>query len=157
MGAGIAAVTAESELRVRLKDVTAEAVAEGLATVRKSIVERAGKRRLRDIRSSKSPTASKERSTYSGFRSSDLVIEAVFEDVSSSTRHSGDRGRDRRDTILASNTSTIPIATLAESAPSRGELIGLHFFSPVEKMPLGRDHHDRLTGALCRGDLPRLR
>src|SRR5262249_37735387 len=81
MGAGIAAVTAENEMRVRLKDVSAEAVARGLASVRKSIRERGQKRRLRDNQIVQITDRVEGTVDYTGFRNADLVIEAVFEDV----------------------------------------------------------------------------
>ncbi len=66
-----------------------------------------------------------------------MVVEAVFEDVS--LKHTVIRDVEAKigaGTVLGSNTSTIPIATLAEAASRPENVIGLHFFSPVEKMPL---------------------
>src|SRR6266542_1312972 len=74
---------------------------------------------------------------YSGFANVDLVIEAVFEDPS--VKHQVIREIEevvRPDTIIASNTSTIPIATIAEAASKPWRVLGMHFFSPVHKMPL---------------------
>jgi 3-hydroxyacyl-CoA dehydrogenase / enoyl-CoA hydratase / 3-hydroxybutyryl-CoA epimerase len=137
MGAGIATVSAEKEIQVRLKDVKPEAAAKGLQTAHRSLVERARKRR----RPRYETTALTDRVTasteYTGVGNADLVIEAVFEDVELKHRvireieaHAGER------TILGTNTSTIPIARLAEASVRPENVIGLHFFSPVEKMPL---------------------
>ncbi|HET7274817.1 MAG TPA: enoyl-CoA hydratase-related protein, partial [Longimicrobiaceae bacterium] len=114
MGAAIAAVSAEKGIRVRLKDVTPEAVAKGLGTARASLVKRARKRKRPEHEITQLTDRVEATSEYTGFRSTDLVIEAVFEDVDLKHRvikeieaASGDM------TVLGSNTSTIPIARLA--------------------------------------------
>jgi 3-hydroxyacyl-CoA dehydrogenase/enoyl-CoA hydratase/3-hydroxybutyryl-CoA epimerase len=74
---------------------------------------------------------------YSGFRSVDLVIEAVFEDLDVKQAVLREtEAATRRDTIFASNTSTIPIAKIAAASSRPDHVIGMHFFSPVPKMPL---------------------
>ncbi|HUE97268.1 MAG TPA: 3-hydroxyacyl-CoA dehydrogenase NAD-binding domain-containing protein, partial [Longimicrobiaceae bacterium] len=137
MGAGIAIVTAENEMRVRLKDVDPEAVARGLSTVRSGIRDRSLKRRRPEHEIAGILDRVEGTAEYTGFRSTDLVIEAVFEDVDLKHRVIREiEGATEDETILASNTSTIPISQLAEAASRPTQLIGLHFFSPVEKMPL---------------------
>ena len=73
-------------------------------------------------------------------QSAELVIEAVFEDEQSSASCSRElaRGRARSDAVLASNTSSISITRLATAVPQerRGQVVGMHFFSPVPVMPL---------------------
>ena len=74
---------------------------------------------------------------YSGFGRVDLVIEAVFEDLA--LKHRVLREVEpllRDDAIFASNTSTIPISRIAEAASRPDRVLGMHFFSPVHKMPL---------------------
>ena len=74
---------------------------------------------------------------YSGFGSADLVIEAGFEDLA--VKHAVVREVEAvipEYAIVASNTSTIPIARIAEASRRPERLIGMHFFSPVAKMPL---------------------
>jgi 3-hydroxyacyl-CoA dehydrogenase/enoyl-CoA hydratase/3-hydroxybutyryl-CoA epimerase len=74
---------------------------------------------------------------YSGFHDVDLVIEAVFEDLELKRQMVGEiEEHCREDTIFASNTSSIPLAGIAAGATNPGLLIGMHYFSPVEKMPL---------------------
>lgn len=137
MGAAIATVAAENGMRVRLKDVSPEAAAKGLKTATRSIEKRARRRR----RSPHEVTTILDRleatSEYRGFGSTDLVVEAVFEEIE--LKHSVIRDIEAAtgaESVLGSNTSTIPIGTLAEGAGRPERLIGLHFFSPVEKMPL---------------------
>jgi 3-hydroxyacyl-CoA dehydrogenase/enoyl-CoA hydratase/3-hydroxybutyryl-CoA epimerase len=161
MGAGIAAVTAESGMRVRLKDTTAEAVARGLQTTRKSIVERAQRRRLREHDQTQILDRLEATHEYTGFGGVDLVIEAVFEKLE--VKHQVIREIEaavRPDAIVASNTSTIPITRLAEASERPERLIGLHFFSPVEKMPLVEiivtDATDPAVAASCHGYAKRI-
>src|SRR5262249_48841265 len=76
-------------------------------------------------------------SDYSGFGRVDLVIEAVYEDLALKRTVLGDiEAVTRPDTIFASNTSTIPIREIAAEARNPERVLGMHFFSPVEKMPL---------------------
>jgi 3-hydroxyacyl-CoA dehydrogenase/enoyl-CoA hydratase/3-hydroxybutyryl-CoA epimerase len=73
---------------------------------------------------------------WSGFRRADLVIEAVFEDLALKQRVLGEAGEVAPDAVLATNTSTIPIARIGEGLEEPERLVGMHFFSPVHKMPL---------------------
>jgi 3-hydroxyacyl-CoA dehydrogenase / enoyl-CoA hydratase / 3-hydroxybutyryl-CoA epimerase len=73
----------------------------------------------------------------SGFGRADVVIEAVFEDLALKRRLLAEvEGVTPDDCIFASNTSSIPITQLAEGSKRPGNVIGMHYFSPVEKMPL---------------------
>jgi 3-hydroxyacyl-CoA dehydrogenase / enoyl-CoA hydratase / 3-hydroxybutyryl-CoA epimerase len=137
MGAGIAAVSAEAGLRVRLKDVTPEAAARGLRTARATLEKRAKRKKLRRHEVTKLTDRVQPTTAYAGFHTADVVVEAVFEDVELKhrvIREIEEHGAD--DLVLGSNTSTIPIARLAEAASRPEQVIGLHFFSPVDKMPL---------------------
>jgi 3-hydroxyacyl-CoA dehydrogenase/enoyl-CoA hydratase/3-hydroxybutyryl-CoA epimerase len=137
MGAGIAVVAAESGERVRLKDVTAEAAAKGLDTALSSLRERAARRHRKPFEITALADRVEAGLTYDGFSSTDLVVEAVFEDVP--LKHRVLREIEEAsgpDTVLGTNTSTIPIHILAEGVEHPERIIGLHFFSPVEKMPL---------------------
>ena len=137
MGAGIAAVSAEAGLRVRLKDVTPQAAAKGLRTARDTLIKRARRRKARRFEVTKLVDRVQPTTEYSGFRASDLVVEAVFEDVA--LKHSVIKEIEAHAAdglVLGSNTSTIPIARLAEASSRPDQVIGLHFFSPVDRMPL---------------------
>ncbi|HEX8675364.1 MAG TPA: fatty acid oxidation complex subunit alpha FadJ [Longimicrobium sp.] len=137
MGAGIAAASAESGITVRLKDVKPEAAARGLKTARDTLIKRAKRKKARGFEITALTDRVEATTEYTGFHSADVIVEAVFEDVS--LKHTVIRDIEAKigaETVLGSNTSTIPIATLAEAASRPEHVIGLHFFSPVEKMPL---------------------
>jgi 3-hydroxyacyl-CoA dehydrogenase/enoyl-CoA hydratase/3-hydroxybutyryl-CoA epimerase len=137
MGAGIAAASAESGIRVRLKDVKHEAAARGLKTARQSLKKRAERKRMKKFEITKLLDRVQPTTEYTGFAASDLIVEAVFEDLELKHRVIREiEAATREGIVLGSNTSTIPIARLAEAASRPDHVIGLHFFSPVEKMPL---------------------
>lgn len=137
MGAGIAAASAESGIRVRLKDVKLESAAKGLKTARQSLKKRAERKRMKKYEVTKLLDRVQPTTEYTGFGASDLIVEAVFEDLELKHRVIREiEAATREGIVLGSNTSTIPIARLAEAASRPDHVIGLHFFSPVEKMPL---------------------
>jgi 3-hydroxyacyl-CoA dehydrogenase/enoyl-CoA hydratase/3-hydroxybutyryl-CoA epimerase len=75
--------------------------------------------------------------TWEGFGGADIVIEAVFEDLELKRQIVKDvEAAVREDTIFASNTSTLPITEIAKASVRPENLVGMHYFSPVEKMPL---------------------
>ncbi|HET7233385.1 MAG TPA: 3-hydroxyacyl-CoA dehydrogenase NAD-binding domain-containing protein [Longimicrobium sp.] len=137
MGAGIAVVSAESGIGVRLKDVKPEAAAKGLKTARDTLVKRARRKKLKPYQITALTDRVEPTTEYTGFHAADVIVEAVFEDLS--IKHAVLKEIEAHigpDTVLGSNTSTIPIAQLAEAASRPENVIGLHFFSPVDKMPL---------------------
>ncbi|HEX2205842.1 MAG TPA: 3-hydroxyacyl-CoA dehydrogenase NAD-binding domain-containing protein [Longimicrobium sp.] len=137
MGAGIAAVSAESGIQVRLKDVEPEAAARGLKTARDTLVKRAKRKKLKPFEITRITDRVAPTTAYTGFHTADVVVEAVFEEISLKHRVIAEiEAAAGEETVLGSNTSTIPIAKLAEASARPQNVIGLHFFSPVDKMPL---------------------
>jgi 3-hydroxyacyl-CoA dehydrogenase/enoyl-CoA hydratase/3-hydroxybutyryl-CoA epimerase len=137
MGAGIASVAVQQGTMVRLKDTDHARVGKGLAAVREVLQEQAKKRRITRLQMDDMMVLAGGAVDYSGFRSVDLVIEAVFEDLA--LKHRVIREVEPQlndDAIYASNTSTIPIARIAEASVRPERVLGMHFFSPVHKMPL---------------------
>jgi 3-hydroxyacyl-CoA dehydrogenase / enoyl-CoA hydratase / 3-hydroxybutyryl-CoA epimerase len=138
MGSGIALVSASNAGHtVRLKDRDARGLGYGHAYLQKFY----DKRVRRGAITAADAAAERARVTltddYSGFGQLDIVVEAVFEDLALKQRMLRDvEAHARSDTIFASNTSSIPIADIARAAKRPQNVIGLHYFSPVEKMPL---------------------
>jgi 3-hydroxyacyl-CoA dehydrogenase/enoyl-CoA hydratase/3-hydroxybutyryl-CoA epimerase len=138
MGGGIAYVTSSSQgVPVRIKDKDDAGAGRALKHVHGLFDERVKRRSItpkeRDARMAL-VTATTD---YSGFRSCDLVIEAVFEDLALKHRVLKDvEALGRSDQIFASNTSSIPITRIAEASAHPETVIGMHYFSPVNKMPL---------------------
>ncbi|NUS16707.1 MAG: 3-hydroxyacyl-CoA dehydrogenase [Streptomyces sp.] len=137
MGGGIAYSCARAGIDVVLKDVTLEAAERGKAYSARLLDKALARGRTtpekRDALLARiTPTA--EPADLAGC---DAVIEAVFEDAA--LKHKVFQEVQHvvaPDALLCSNTSTLPITELAEGVERRADFIGLHFFSPVDKMPL---------------------
>ena len=137
MGAGITSVAVQQGTLVRLKDTDTARVGKGLAAVRDVVKERYTKRQITRQQLDDMMALTGGTTEYSGFGNVDLVIEAVFEDID--LKHRVLREVEPLlpdDAIYASNTSTIPIRRIAEAATRPEQVLGMHFFSPVHKMPL---------------------
>jgi 3-hydroxyacyl-CoA dehydrogenase/enoyl-CoA hydratase/3-hydroxybutyryl-CoA epimerase len=137
MGAGIASVAVQQGTVVRLKDTDTTRVGKGLASMRGVIQERIARRQITKQQADDYMSLVGGTTDYSGFGSADLVIEAVFEDVA--LKHRVLREVEPAidpSAIYASNTSTIPITRIAEVAEHPERVLGMHFFSPVHRMPL---------------------
>jgi 3-hydroxyacyl-CoA dehydrogenase / enoyl-CoA hydratase / 3-hydroxybutyryl-CoA epimerase len=129
MGAAIAYVCARAGIEVVLKDVSLEAAERGKAYSEKLVAKGKGDQELLDRIK---PTGAPEDAA-----GADLVIEAVFEDPSVKAQVFAEIEPHVADgALLGSNTSTLPITELAEGVSRPADFIGLHFFSPVDKMPL---------------------
>jgi 3-hydroxyacyl-CoA dehydrogenase / enoyl-CoA hydratase / 3-hydroxybutyryl-CoA epimerase len=137
MGAGIAQVSAAAGLQVVIVDRDQETADKGKAGLHKALSDRVMKGRMKGAERDEwlariSPTAD-----YAALKDCDLVIEAVFEDrkvksevIAKIQAVIGDKA------IFASNTSTLPISSLASEFKDPARFIGIHFFSPVDRMML---------------------
>jgi 3-hydroxyacyl-CoA dehydrogenase/enoyl-CoA hydratase/3-hydroxybutyryl-CoA epimerase len=137
MGAGITSVAVQQGTLVRLKDTDTARVGKGLAAVRDVVKERYSRKQITRQQLDDMMALTGGTTEYTGFGNTDLVIEAVFEDID--LKHRVLREVEPLlpdDAIYASNTSTIPIGRIAEVAKRPEHVLGMHFFSPVHKMPL---------------------
>lgn len=138
MGAGIAYVTADKAgKRVRIKDMNEKGVNHALKYCWDIYRTRIKRKRISINEASKRFAAVSGTTDYSGFKRTDLVIEAVFEDLELKQNMVKDIEEACSDNVIfATNTSSIPIADIAKASKRPERVIGLHYFSPVEKMPL---------------------
>ncbi len=137
MGAGIASVAAQRGTPVRLKDTDATRVGRGIAAVSEVLRARLKKKQVTRQQYDDQLSLVGGTTDYSGFGRAALVIEAVFEELA--LKHSVLREVEpllEGDAVYASNTSTIPIGSIASVARRPERVLGMHFFSPVHKMPL---------------------
>ena len=137
MGAGIAYVAAKSGIEVVLKDISEENAAKGKA-YSEGLEAKALKRgRTTEEKSAELLGRIKPSADYADLADVDLVVEAVFENTELKHKVFAEIEAAVPGTaVLGSNTSTLPITGLAEGVDRKGDFIGLHFFSPVDKMPL---------------------
>ncbi|WP_371195523.1 fatty acid oxidation complex subunit alpha FadJ [Glaciecola sp. SC05] len=138
MGGGIAFVTAtKARVPARIKDISENGIAGALKYSYDILNKKVKKRFMRQTEMQKQMSLITGCLDYSGYKHVDIVIEAVFEDLGLKQKMVEEiEGNCSKDTIFASNTSSIPIAEIAATAKRPENVIGLHYFSPVDKMPL---------------------
>jgi 3-hydroxyacyl-CoA dehydrogenase / enoyl-CoA hydratase / 3-hydroxybutyryl-CoA epimerase len=138
MGAGIAGTAVMNvEVDTRLKDSDLARVGKGLNSATALLKERLERRRLTRPQFQRLSALLSGSVDYAGFNRADLVIEAVFEDLETKRQVLQEvESHVRPETIFATNTSTIPIRTIAARAQHPERVLGMHFFSPVDRMPL---------------------
>ena len=146
MGAGIAAVSAARGIHTVLKEQTLEKAEQGKTAIANSLHKKVGQGRVSAEKAASQLELIQPTANASDFSACDLIIEAVFENrelkatVSSEAEHML-----AANGIMASNTSTLPISGLAKAVSNPERFIGLHFFSPVEKMQLVEIIRGKLT------------
>jgi 3-hydroxyacyl-CoA dehydrogenase / enoyl-CoA hydratase / 3-hydroxybutyryl-CoA epimerase len=137
MGAGIAYVSACAGVEVVLKDINLAAAEKGKAHSATLLDKKLSRGQL--TAEQREATLARIHPTQSDadLAGCDLIIEAVFEDRELKAKVSAAaQNVVGPDAVIASNTSTLPISGLATAVPDQAKFIGLHFFSPVDKMPL---------------------
>ncbi|CAM5674718.1 3-hydroxyacyl-CoA dehydrogenase [Streptomyces spiroverticillatus] len=137
MGAGIAYSCARAGIEVVLKDVSPEAAAKGKAYSEKLLAKALGRGRTTEAKRDELLARITPTADPADLAGCDAVIEAVFEDTGLKHKVFQEiQDIVEPDALLCSNTSTLPITGLAEGVSRPVDFIGLHFFSPVDKMPL---------------------
>ena len=138
MGGGIANVTAiKANIPTRIKDISHQGISQAYKYSFDLLNKKVKRRFITHAEMQSSMNNITGTTQYNGISNADIVVEAVFEDlalkhqmVADIEAHCGEH------TVFASNTSSLPIAQIAANAKRPENVIGLHYFSPVDKMPL---------------------
>ena len=138
MGGGIAFVTAtKAGLPARIKDIRSEGIANAIKYSFDILNKKVKRGFMHKSDMQKQMALLTGSVDYAGFSDADVVIEAVFEDLTLKQNMVAEiEANCAEHTIFASNTSSIPITQIAAKAKRPEQVIGLHYFSPVDKMPL---------------------
>lgn len=137
MGGAIASLMAESRIDVRLSDLSRDALAAAELAHRADVAKALSKRRLERHQANAALDRFETSGDLEGFARCDLVIEAVAERIEIKRKVFGELARRvRGDCVLATNTSSLSVAAIADGLPNPERVVGVHFFNPVKKMPL---------------------
>lgn len=137
MGGGIAWLLAQNNQAPLMKDLTEQALELGLKQASENFSQALKKRRLTEDEFNRKMRSINPTLNFDGFRSVDLVIEAVVENMDIKKKVFSDlEGHVRSDCIITSNTSSLSIEEMSKAFKDSSRFAGLHFFNPVNKMPL---------------------
>ncbi|HEU5465360.1 MAG TPA: fatty acid oxidation complex subunit alpha FadJ [Gemmatimonadales bacterium] len=138
MGSGIAGTAVvQAGVDARLKDADLGHVSKGVAAARSVIEDRYKRRRITRFDRIRLLALVSGDAAFTGFGRAELVIEAVFEDLKVKQQVLKEvEAAIQPSAVFATNTSTIPISDIASASSRPGQVIGMHFFSPVPRMPL---------------------
>ncbi len=137
MGSGIATVLADVGVKTRVKDISEDTLGKMYRYVDKYLARKVKRRHYRPFDRSVRLGRITATTDYKGFENCEVAIEAVFEDLGLKHRviqEMEDVSSDKL--IIATNTSSLPIADIAKGSSRPEQVVGMHFFSPVEKMML---------------------
>lgn len=138
MGGGIAQTVADkTDATVRMRDINWKALSGGMQAAAKIWKKRVERRRMTRGEMQRKMSRITTTTDWSGFQRVDAVIEAVVENVKIKRQVLAEfEGLSKESAIFATNTSTIPITEIAAEATRPERVVGMHFFNPVDKMPL---------------------
>lgn len=147
MGAGIAYVSAMAGIEVILLDMTIEAAEKGKAYTETLLTKRVKRKKMAQEKADGILSLITPTTDYADLEGCDLIIEAVLEDVAVKADVTAKvEAVVPASCIYGSNTSTLPITQLAKASQREDQFIGIHFFSPVDKMPLVEIIRGKNTG-----------
>jgi 3-hydroxyacyl-CoA dehydrogenase/enoyl-CoA hydratase/3-hydroxybutyryl-CoA epimerase len=137
MGGGIAYVAADKGIDVRMKDINYDAIGKGLKHARDLWGKLLKKKRINKYELQQKIDKVTGTTDYSGFKSLDVVVEAIVEDMEIKKKVIGQTAEQMRpDAIIATNTSSLSVNEMSAGHPRPEFFAGMHFFNPVDKMPL---------------------
>jgi len=138
MGGGIAYIVADkTEAAIRLRDINWDALAGGLRAAARIWRKKLERRRITRVEMQRKLSRITTTTDWSGFQHADLVIEAVVENLDIKRKVLAEfESLAKDEAIFASNTSTLPITEIAAAAKHPDRVVGMHFFNPVDRMPL---------------------
>jgi 3-hydroxyacyl-CoA dehydrogenase/enoyl-CoA hydratase/3-hydroxybutyryl-CoA epimerase len=137
MGAGIAQVSATKGINVLLKDIHQETIQKAYKQIWKSISKKMKRKSITKVAAEQQMGNINGQLTYENFDKADVVIEAVLEEMPLKKRIISDIETNcKDDVIIATNTSSLSVTEMAQHAHQPKMVIGMHYFSPVPKMPL---------------------
>lgn len=137
MGAGIAEVSMDDEIHVLLKDINQDMINSAYKTIYGDYAKKVSKKAMTKIELEEKMALLSGSLNYEDLDNQEIIIEAVFEDLKIKRAILADvEANAKPNTIFASNTSALPIKQIAANAKHPELVIGMHYFSPVPKMPL---------------------
>lgn len=153
MGGGIAQLFSAKGIRVRMKDINWEAITKGYAHAYKLFKKQVDRRRLKRNELDNSMERISGSTGYEGFTDLDLVVEAVVENMDIKKKVMGELSAIVKKGVLATNTSSLSITEIARGSSHPDRVVGMHFFNPVDKMPLvevirGKETSDEATATV---------
>lgn len=137
MGGGIAQVGADKGIEVRMKDINNEALALGFKHAHEVFKKKLDRRRMTKYEFNQKMSHITGGLDYSGFGQQDVIVEAIVEDMGIKKKVIAETAKHtKEDCIMATNTSSLSVTEMAEAWPKPENFVGMHFFNPVDKMPL---------------------
>lgn len=137
MGGGIAYTAADKGIQVRMKDLNTEALGKGLKHASDLWMKLLKRKSIDKYQFQQKMDMVSVTTDYSGFKSLDVVVEAIVEDMGIKQKVINEcAGQMRPDAIIATNTSSLSVTEMSKGHPRPEFFAGMHFFNPVNKMPL---------------------
>jgi 3-hydroxyacyl-CoA dehydrogenase/enoyl-CoA hydratase/3-hydroxybutyryl-CoA epimerase len=137
MGGGIAQLFASKGIMTRIKDIHYEAVAKAYSQVAEVLKSKLKRRRINKMEFTQIMNRISGTTDYSGFKTVDFVVEAIVEDLKIKKKTLKELEKEvGKDTIIATNTSSLLVDDMAKALGRKSKFLGMHFFNPVHKMPL---------------------
>ncbi|MCB0355775.1 MAG: enoyl-CoA hydratase/isomerase family protein [Bdellovibrionales bacterium] len=137
MGGGIAYVAADKGVEVHMKDISNEALSIGFKAARTLWEKKLQRKRINKFEFEQKMNHVSGTLDFSGFNHLDVVVEAIVEDMGIKQKVIGETAKHcKEDCIIATNTSSLSVTEMAKGHPNPENFVGMHFFNPVDKMPL---------------------